>query len=228
MDHNALENDVLKNRTPVHELLDGLKTADGLFAVDADQRIAYLNATAERILGCSSEDALGKPCYEVVSGRDSADDVFCREDCPIIMRAHAGEPTPAYDISVSKEDGARSWLNTCILLMESPVDGSPIVGHIIRDVTSDRHMQESARQAAEALRLNDRATDGVAGAHPRLSRRELDVLRLLTQGMSNNRIAEALYISPITARNHVDRIIVKFGVQSRLQAVIYASRHRLI
>jgi len=214
------------------QLLDGIRTADGLFTVDAGQRITYMNPTAGRILGCSAAEMVGKHCFEVVAGRDASNAPFCRRDCPIIVRAQSGETTPAYDVAVADDDGGPCWVNTSILLLDSPEDGSTVVAHVIRNVTSERHMHLAAREAAQALRgPTDVDTDAPPPQdppRPRLSRRELEVLRLLTQGMSNNRIAEALYISPITARNHVDRIIVKLGVESRLQAVLYASRHHLI
>jgi len=55
-----------------------------------------------------------------------------------------------------------------------------------------------------------------------LSRQEHTVLELLAQGHSNNGIAEALTISPATARTHVQRILAKLGVHSRLEAAAYA------
>jgi DNA-binding NarL/FixJ family response regulator len=63
---------------------------------------------------------------------------------------------------------------------------------------------------------------------PRLSKRELEVLRLLAAGLSTQEIAETLTIRPLTARNHVSRLLTKLGVENRLQAVVYASRHRII
>jgi two-component system NarL family response regulator len=60
-----------------------------------------------------------------------------------------------------------------------------------------------------------------------LSSRELDVLRLIAQGMENAEIAEALGISPRTVKNHVSSILTKLGLPSRIQAAIYAVRNGL-
>ncbi|HEY3775509.1 MAG TPA: response regulator transcription factor [Solirubrobacteraceae bacterium] len=57
-----------------------------------------------------------------------------------------------------------------------------------------------------------------------LSARELDVLRLIARGLENAEIAEALGISPLTAKNHVSRILGKLGQPSRVQAAVYAVR----
>jgi DNA-binding NarL/FixJ family response regulator len=61
----------------------------------------------------------------------------------------------------------------------------------------------------------------------KLSPRELDVLRLIASGMENAQIAATLNISPKTAKNHVSRILATLGLQSRLQAAIYAVRSGL-
>ena len=60
-----------------------------------------------------------------------------------------------------------------------------------------------------------------------LSTREVDVLRLIAQGLDNAQIAEALGISPRTAKNHVSRILAKLGRPSRVQAAVDAVRHGL-
>jgi DNA-binding NarL/FixJ family response regulator len=61
-----------------------------------------------------------------------------------------------------------------------------------------------------------------------LTARELDVLRLLTEGASTRGISEQLFISLNTARNHVQRIIRKLGAHSRLEAVAIATRAGLV
>jgi pimeloyl-ACP methyl ester carboxylesterase/DNA-binding CsgD family transcriptional regulator len=55
-----------------------------------------------------------------------------------------------------------------------------------------------------------------------LTRREREVLARLAQGLANGQIAEALYLSEKTVRNHVSSILDKLGVQSRAQAIVLA------
>ena len=52
-------------------LLASLETADGMFAVDSEQRIVYWSDSAERILGHASAQVIGKKCFDVLGGRDS-------------------------------------------------------------------------------------------------------------------------------------------------------------
>jgi two-component system NarL family response regulator len=63
---------------------------------------------------------------------------------------------------------------------------------------------------------------------PRLTDRELEVLKLVAQGMSNREIAEQLYISENTVKNHVRNILEKLHLHSRMEAVVYAVREKLL
>lgn len=60
-----------------------------------------------------------------------------------------------------------------------------------------------------------------------LTEREREVLRLLAQGYSNKEIAETLYITEGTAKNHVSSIIDKLGLRDRTQAALWAVRRGL-
>ena len=61
-----------------------------------------------------------------------------------------------------------------------------------------------------------------------LTRRELDVLRLLGRGLSNADIAQRLYLSEGTVRNYVSEILAKLGVSDRTNAALLALRHGLV
>jgi DNA-binding CsgD family transcriptional regulator/tetratricopeptide (TPR) repeat protein len=61
-----------------------------------------------------------------------------------------------------------------------------------------------------------------------LTPRELDVLRLLAEGMTSQEIGAALFISPNTVNNHVTSILNKLGLDSRTAAAAYAVRHGLV
>ena len=80
------------------------------------------------------------------------------------------------------------------------------------------------RHLIERRRGEDVAVDRFS----RLSRREREVFALLVQGMDNRAIAEALVVSPHTSRTHIQRVLEKLGVHSRLEAVFLASRYNLI
>ncbi|WP_065145502.1 helix-turn-helix transcriptional regulator [Mycobacterium asiaticum] len=68
------------------------------------------------------------------------------------------------------------------------------------------------------------ASHGASG----LSDREIEVLRLLAEGLSNRAIGERLFISTNTAANHVRNILIKTGAANRTQAAMYAADHELL
>src|SRR6202041_1423359 len=61
-----------------------------------------------------------------------------------------------------------------------------------------------------------------------LTGRQLDVLRLLSEGASTDEIASRLGLSPTTVRNHIANVLAALGVHSRLQAVVAASKAGLL
>jgi DNA-binding NarL/FixJ family response regulator len=63
---------------------------------------------------------------------------------------------------------------------------------------------------------------------PRLTERELQILRLVARGGLNREIATELYISENTVRNHIRNILDKLQMHSRMEAAMYAVRQRLI
>jgi two-component system, NarL family, response regulator len=65
-------------------------------------------------------------------------------------------------------------------------------------------------------------------SNPELSERELAVLCLMAQGMSNQEIGTALHIGESTVKSHVNRILSKLGVNDRTQAVIVAVRRGIV
>ena len=67
-----------------------------------------------------------------------------------------------------------------------------------------------------------------ARASELLTARELDILLLLAQGMSNEDIARELYLEVSTVKSHLARIMPKLGVRSRLQAVVWAYQNGVV
>ncbi len=73
-----------------------------------------------------------------------------------------------------------------------------------------------------------RRVDAQHGSAPRLTDREVEVLRLVAKGLSNKEIAAELVIAENTVKNHVRNILEKLQLKSRMEAALYAVREKLV
>ena len=89
----------------------------------------------------------------------------------------------------------------------------------------DRHASHGDRAAARPARRTLRVS---GGPHGRLTARELEVLALLAEGLSNKMIGRRLGISAATVKCHIGKVLGALGVASRLEAVIVAARLGLL
>tara|TARA_B100000315_G_C14540981_1_gene570854 strand:- start:264 stop:926 length:663 start_codon:yes stop_codon:yes gene_type:complete len=212
-----------------------LLTSDGAFAVNPHQEIVYWSASAERLLGHAAKDVVGKRCYEILEGKDAENYRVCRPDCPVMANARRGRPTSDYDLLCTTPTGDETRVNVTVAVSRKSRHDFQVL-HLFRDVSERRRIEDFARKASTTLHELLKEANGdpadeveeVSAPLPKLSRREAQVLRLLAAGTSTQQIADTLNIRPLTARNHVSRLLTKLGVDSRLQAVVYASRKGLI
>lgn len=79
-----------------------------------------------------------------------------------------------------------------------------------------------------AKMMNKLRQPRAAAAHEELTEREMEVLRLIAQGKSNQEAADELFIGVKTVKFHVTNILAKLGVEDRTQAAIYAIKNGLI
>lgn len=85
---------------------------------------------------------------------------------------------------------------------------------LLAPAITQRLIEDFCRRPPPSAALPDAAGD--------LSPRELDVLRLIAQGLSNAEIAERLVLSEATIKSHVARVLGKLGLRDRVQAVVLA------
>jgi two-component system, NarL family, response regulator LiaR len=117
---------------------------------------------------------------------------------------------------------AASRLDDDVQVVEAT--SSEQLADVLRRYVSAGGMLVSYTQPAEEYRRDP----GIQLLVSTLSRREQDILELITAGYSNQRIAEARFLSMHTVRTHIQSILVKLGVHSKLEAAIFAVQHRLV
>ncbi|MDV7221721.1 response regulator transcription factor [Streptomyces prunicolor] len=86
----------------------------------------------------------------------------------------------------------------------------------------------TSRLIARFLRAPNTGTTSAVGGPNGLSERERQVLALVARGLNNSEIADALGLSPLTAKTHVSRIMGKLGARDRAQLVIVAYESGLV
>lgn len=200
------------------------RAGDGAFVVGDDGRIVLWNRAAERILGHAARDVLGRPCCDVFAGYDDDGNRLCYQGCHVMSLVRLSEPVQTFDMRTRTKAGRPVWLNISILRMpSSEPGGAGLTVHLCRDVTATKELLTLVHERLTPAP----STDGPDPA-ALLTRRELEVLRLMTEGLNTADAARRLHVSTATIRNHVQNIFGKLGVHSRLEAVAYATRHRLL
>lgn len=202
-----------------------LRSDEGLFVADEHQRIVAWSPSAEAMLGFKAEEVLGRPCYEVVAGKDLGSHPVCRPRCTAIVNALRGRVTASYDLaSLANTQSERVWVNNSIIVARDDA-GRPLIVHLFRPVKDHTRPLPPARVPS---RGSTRRSDAEPGAIKPLSRREIEALRGLAGGLSTTEIATAMTISPLTARNHISTIMRKLGARNRVECLIIAAERQLI
>jgi len=116
-------------------------------------------------------------------------------------------------------------------------------GYLIKDVPGEEIVQGlravyagqslispsmASKLLSEFALMIKRQDERPAAPAPRLTERELEVLKLVARGMANKDIARELFISENTVKNHVRNILEKLQLHSRMEAAMYAFREKIL
>ncbi|QFT90349.1 Transcriptional regulatory protein LiaR [Bacillus sp. THAF10] len=138
-----------------------------------------------------------------------------------------------------------AWPEAKIIIVTSFLDDEKVYPALEAGATSYMLKTSKASEIANAIRSTFKGQSilepEVAGKmmqrmrrkseilpHEELTSREMEVLLLMTQGKTNQEIADELFIALKTVKVHVSNILAKLDVQDRTQAVIYAFKHSLV
>jgi PAS domain S-box-containing protein len=195
--------------------------ADGAFALARDGRIMLWNLAAARITGYEADDVLRRRCCDVFVGRDVKGDRSCSASCRLLGQIRNDESVETFDLRTTSKAGRLLWLNMSTVVLPVTDAAVPRVIRLFRDVTAVKDVLALVRHRLAGTPPKD---DSIG----RLTRREVEVLRLMASGLTNRALAQRLHVSPATIRNHTHNIFEKLGVPNRLIAVTYAISQFLV
>jgi len=138
----------------------------------------------------------------------------------VVMLTNHDEEADLYD---SIKAGASGYLLKEISIEE--------IANAIRAVHAGQSMispSMASKLLTEFSAMVKKTDEKPVAAQPRLTEREMEVLRLVAKGRNNRDIAKELFISENTVKNHIRNILEKLQLHSRMQAVVYAVREKLL
>jgi len=212
-------------------LLSALTTAScGAYAVSVDQTIVFWNRAAERILGYTPDEVLGRRCYEVVAGlAPGGMTPECLGGCPSIRYLRAGLVPAPLKLRLLCSSGERKWVTVTPMVVAGMLRDAPILIHLF-DESGEEGIEAAGESLRSALAVSSAATlpepepASVPSNMQILSRRELEVLRLMAQGWDTQRIATEMGISRHTVRNHIRNLRQRLNASTKLDAVVKGLR----
>jgi DNA-binding CsgD family transcriptional regulator len=213
------------------EALDQIsRSGEAVFAIDSSDRVILWNKKCEELLGRPARSVLGKRCDEVIGGRDENGNVYCYRNCPVAHQARdmPQDPVQRFRLSMLTGKGGRRNVEVSLFAIPSYHPALSTVVHVLREAGSEptaleRGLAEHAEVREPLWPISTREGEAVT-----LTAREKEILRCLSEGLSTAAIAKKLFIAPVTVRNHIQNLLHKLDVHSKLAAVVFAYQHNLI
>ncbi|HKD11197.1 MAG TPA: LuxR C-terminal-related transcriptional regulator, partial [Thermoanaerobaculia bacterium] len=189
-------------------------------------RIILWNKACEKLVGKPAKAVLGKPCYDVMCGRDANGNLYCHRSCAVAYQARERKEDPVrrFELKVATGNGKARLVSSSLFAVPSYHPALTTVVHVLRPVADAAASASAAEAPAEPLTP---MTNG-EGETVALTPREKEILRSLAQGMPTQAISKKFFIASVTVRNHIQNILQKLGVHSKLEAVVLAHKHQLI
>lgn len=201
-----------------------MNSRDAAFAVDPAGRIIVWNRRCEELFGQPARNILGRHCWAVLDGADASGNVYCYRNCPVTHQSrHLPErPVREFPLCVRIADEKRKFflLSTKVVRDDDAIEA---VVHYLREDPAHPMLAVAAGAATASVAADETAAD----ASITLTAREKEILHFLAEGLTTTQIAETLFISRVTVRNHIQKILQKLGVHTKLAAVAFAYQHNL-
>lgn len=215
----------------IHEVLYSAllqNTSDSFTIIDRNYQIIWNNQFR------GDNQVVGKECYEVTYNRISP----CTDPNCVVKNIFNRGKVCMNEKCIHRQDGTKMWKE----VRAYPVFDNQ--GHIVYslnigiDITDKRldlekqkrYVQYLEKSLSEMAKKQNNANiiSEIHEDHVNLTKREIEVLRLIAEGFTNVEIAMILAISRHTVKSHVVHVCNKLGVNDRTQAAVQATRRQLI
>ncbi len=185
----------------------------------AERRISYINDEALELLGVEIGDCFGRPCYEVIGATDESHRRFCSESCRLRRLAESHGKLKPTQLQLRSSDGKTHWIQLVVIPIEDSINGGTSLVHYA--INEDHLHAIKSYLVTITKRTHREQTEGEPSRYFQLTKREREILKLLTEDETLWSIAHKLNVSYSTVRNHAQHILAKLGVHSIIEAVAY-------
>jgi len=192
------------------DLLETVETTgQAAFAVDLRGEILAWNAAAEKLFHYPSSTAIGQRCWQLLAGRDTHGNDYCAESCPLRQMVRKHRPLNPSALVFRTSRNERVAFRVSLLVFSSADPTQSVVAHLLCPLSTEGNCAKPPTLQGKNIAS-------------RLTRREFEVLGLLIEGRTTHEIERGLGVSHATIRNHIQHILHKLHVHSRLEAVVLA------
>lgn len=204
-----------------------VRSPDPVFATDRRLHLIFWNAGCERLLGYSEDEILGADCAAALEGCDAFGNRYCSEHCPVTAMAARGETIRHFGLRLRARDGRVLPMDVSVLHLAVRPPDHFVLAHILNPAETAARLADAAPSSPPRPMLVSVRESPDARAR-RLTAREVEVLGMLAAGRSAPEIGGRLYISTLTARNHIQNILDKLEVHSKAEAVAFAFQQHIV
>jgi len=187
-----------------------------IWVTGPDGCINFINRHGERWLGRPRTQCLGRPCYAVIASTTPTGEPFCAPSCRVRALARSGRELEPVRLQIMDAAMESAEVRVVVIPVRDSHGDGPYLVHCIVDDERDQRMR---RYLDRVSKRTAKATTPASVTDANLTPREKEVLQLLAQDRSLSEIADELYVSYATVRNHVQHILEKMGVHSIQETV---------
>jgi PAS domain S-box-containing protein len=186
---------------------NGFASQAALMVFDDDLQVLCWNEGAEALTGIPAEEAVGRPCWAVIAGRDDQGGTVCHKGCSRARIVREGRCLPAEVLHARTATGRR---RISLETIAAEAEEGALFLHVMRDAPAPMEAERPS------------------GPVPQLTPRQHEILQRLAEGQPPKLVARDLGLMETTVRNHIRLLHLALGAHSQLEAVARARAFGLI